>query len=112
MAESVRVCGKCGQGEDPVRFDQTELRPFGKDGGLICFGCGMRDYSATLDTFLKVVARIAGHSYVSVDGEGRIREIAQGDAGSGAVVATEGDVRRVSAEDFRVLLDTAGKIPN
>ena len=42
---SVDICCSCGQLELPDHEDPrgiTELRPYGPDGALICFGCAMK----------------------------------------------------------------------
>jgi hypothetical protein len=39
------ACGACGQPELPDQKDPsgfTELRPYGRGGALICFGCAMK----------------------------------------------------------------------
>jgi len=42
---STDACCTCGQPELPDREDprgETELRPYGPGGALICFGCAMK----------------------------------------------------------------------
>jgi len=41
---TTRVCSVCGELEGP---GESECRPYGKGGALVCFTCGMQDILTT-----------------------------------------------------------------
>jgi hypothetical protein len=42
MNENKKACGTCNQPENFQADSQSELRPYGKGGALICYRCAMK----------------------------------------------------------------------
>ena len=44
------TCADCGE-----KFDQDDLRPYGKGGAWICYDCGMKDEETVNENITKVL---------------------------------------------------------